>query len=239
MMNDATATWIAKGKSFLKEAEKSAKSFNKHHDIETVLITTHKDYKANEYFSKIVYGKCDDKKSWSYNFIKLRQLMLDLNDKIFMIDTDCYFCKNIKPMYDALEWFDIVGSLAPRRTVSTIYEGSEAYSELNGGFMAFKTNKKVKEFLRKWLEYFEKYDGIYQGSLQEPMRDVLLNWDGRVGYLPQSFNFRWPFGGRVHGPVYVLHGRILHGKEEDYEKLAKKVNQNPKAIRAWNKSELP
>jgi len=247
-MNSA-AFWIAAGEPYLREAVKSAQSLRRHMpDVVRVLLTQNmylgsyiRDTAAFNEVIGMVNPEPDEPWypfsiacfEWAARNLQA-PLLEPTPDVLINLDVDTYV---IQPFYDLLEVltrFDVVGTHAPARYTSrTIGPVPEAFCELNLGMLAFRNSDKMRGVLREWARRYEAHKDVYGDNDQASLRETLWRTeDVRIWVAPPEYHFRFIFGGFARYPV-----RVLHGRAEDIEQVAYRVNK-PLGMRIWKKGEL-
>jgi hypothetical protein len=171
---------------------------------------------------------------WYLDFVNYMNLILTLGvDKVLFLDSDTYMCTPVPEIFDILDRFDIVSTIAPARVISPTSRAVPAtFAEYNTGVLAFRNNDRVKELFRSWFELYKQHPDLYGENDQAPLREAMWQWDGRPYVLPQEYNCRFGFGGQAAGMI-----KILHGRSGNMSALAKAINDN-QGIRGWRRGDF-
>jgi hypothetical protein len=226
------AAWIAVGDTYIKEAHRSMRSFVKHNPAVSTVLLASSNNSCPE-FDHTITVEYDYSIPMYYNFVRAYQILPSLGERVIFLDSDTYTCGPLDDVWEALDYFDFVGCHSPGRHASPNHSVRvTAFPEINGGVWALRGNNVACALLAEWLKQCDDHEWM-RNNEQIPLREALLNWNGRLGVLSEEYNFRFRLGGRVRGFVYILHGR-----SDNYLALSKKVNQNPCQFRSWRKGEL-
>ena len=141
---------------YVREAVFSATSLkNVDSKAHITLIT---DKEINEpIFDKIMITKLS---------LRSKQDVLNLTpyDNTIYVDTDTYFKESITDVFQLLEKYDVamIHDYARKRIfrIPEYMAIPEAFSEVNGGIMAYKKNERVSNFLTLWKNLYNKYKHV-------------------------------------------------------------------------------
>lgn len=204
---------------YLKEAIKSAESVRKctpnigitlFHDYDTHTINSH-DLKVFDNITAIEFpSNLPEKfKTNMKNFLgKLCAFLKTPYTKTLFLDTDTKVLKNLSEDFKILDNFDIAIAPGPMTQPpidehDIISEIPRCFPELNTGVIFYNNNKKMMDFLNKWLDVFlNNKNNLYRkhgkGGEQVSLRYLLYNdKDIRMHILsspgmPNIYNYRWP-----------------------------------------------
>lgn len=145
-------------------------------------------------------------------------------DRTFFVDTDTRFLADCSDLFNLLDYFDLCLAHAPADTYSLhgLADDLSAYTPYNSGVMLFRKNDRMQGLFEKWGELHTAGSDRLPGD-QAALMHALLECDRPVHtYVLQStMNFRTPFNERLVGPV-----RIMHGRPEAPERVAREVNRS-------------
>lgn len=231
--------WIASS-DYIKEARQSARSLLKHHpDADLTLFTNVNESVDKGEFSRVNYI---DKQNTKYWFLESTNIFCSVlwhyvhGERVVYLDTDTHVCAPLDGLFDMLKRFDFVAAHAPgRRTAPTVVPITDAFPEYNIGVNGFVVSEELRRFFGNWLDTYIAGQDTYGNNDQAPLRETIWNYSGplKFGTMPIEYNFRFGMGGQVRERV-----RVLHGRSNDYEALARKVNPEGRTIRAWRNGEL-
>lgn len=231
--------WIVSKKKFIKEAKRSAVTCRKHMpDIDRVIFTgnVNQPYKEFDNVYKLPPLKY---KLWflknvhyvNYAFAKFEQY-----DKLIFLDSDTYMLHPVYDIFKALDRYDLVAAHAPGRAVcKVVTDVPDVIPEVNIGVIGIKNNKRMRRFIKEWLELYKKHRDIYRNNDQGSLRDMLWKFDDdefRYHIMPPEYNMRTICGNFACYPVKIIHGRL-----KCYEKVAKRMNKK-QGLRSWNRGEI-
>ena len=184
--------YIAFGESFTKEALMSIKSLKRFNQEPVALFT---DQEQTKDFDGLVdlYAKIDPKHIRAkVDFINQTPFQ-----KTVYLDSDTLIVRNISDMFDVLDRFDVAltNDYARKRTkysklVPEYAEIPYAFSEVNGGIMAYNNSLATNTFLSMWREYFYKYFKETNGWDQVSLRISLWRSNVRIHHFPFEYNIR-------------------------------------------------
>tara|TARA_R110001592_G_scaffold206045_3_gene456737 strand:+ start:2090 stop:2851 length:762 start_codon:yes stop_codon:yes gene_type:complete len=184
--------YIAFGDAFTKEALMSIKSLKRYNN-EPVALFTDSD-KTDEFEGLVdIYGKIEPK----HIRAKVDFISKTPFNKTVYLDSDTLIVRNISDMFDVLSRFDVAltNDYARKRTkysklVPEYKEIPYAFSEVNGGIMAYNDTQATQTFLAMWREYFYKYFKETNGWDQVSLRVALWRSNVRIHHFPFEYNIR-------------------------------------------------
>jgi len=168
-------------------------------------------------------------------------------DKTLYLDSDTIIVRDISDMFEVLDRFDVAvtNDYARKRekyskTIPEYAKIPYAFSEVNGGVMAFNSSNEAKQFLTLWKEYFYKYFNKTSGWDQVSLRISLWESRVRIHHFPFEYNirskanrqkqdnFKHQFGEQHMAPrIYHMHysPEVHHGrfKMNDLDELEKTI----------------
>ena len=237
--------YIAFGDAFTKEALMSIKSLKRFNNEPVALFT---DLDQTEEFDGLVdlYAKINPQ----HIRAKVDFISQSPFKKTIYLDSDTLIVRNISDMFDVLDRFDVAvtNDYARKRTkysniVPEYAEIPYAFSEVNGGIMAYNDSLAANTFFSMWKEYFYKYYKQTNGWDQVRLRISLWRSNVRIHHFPFEYNirskgnrekqdrFKHEFGEQHMSPrIYHLHYENAHvhnGKFEyeleDLDEFEKKI----------------
>jgi len=183
--------YIAFNKSFLEEAIFSALSLKKNTKKKIAIFTDINDPRLNKIFDFIGIINPSHIRS------KVDFMSKSPFKKTIFLDSDTFIKNNIDDIFEILNKFDVVAcidSARKRKYISDkILEYSQipyGFAEINSGVLGFKSNKKVKYFLKMWQKKFFKYIKETSGWDQPSCRIALWNSNVKLHILPSEYNIR-------------------------------------------------
>jgi hypothetical protein len=212
--------WIAT-ESHIHEAKQSAQSVARQMpDVDRILFTD------SSIESDLFTGYCflptqKPHSLWYLNFVSFMNdaiRLLDKYTKLLYLDTDTYMVHPVPEIFDLLDYFDIASTHAPARQISPT--------------LTDVPNAKVRDLFAEWLNTYRQNPSLYGENDQAPLRECLLNWNGRSYVMPPEYNCRFGFGGQAAGLI-----KILHGRSDNMSALAERINAD-KGIRGWRRGDF-
>ncbi len=236
--------YVAYGKNFYKEAEKSITSLRKVDPLANITLVSKRE-------SPVLRGIVDtlivreDLPTRGHS--GRVECLVDLipYDRTFFVDTDTVFFENCRHLFDYLDYFDFLA--VPEPGDREILPG---VVPPNLGVSVYKKNEKVKNLFAKGKEYFLSGKGWKRdaSSLQEALKveEDWLRSNGTKGFQPywmraylesdirllllhESYNVRTRDWMRLRGNV-----KILHGRSTKMDELADRMNALAPGTRVWN-----
>ena len=184
--------YIAFGESFTRESLMSIKSLKRYNDEPVALYT---DQEPTPDFEGLVdvYGKIEPQ----HIRAKVDFVGMTPFKKTVYLDSDTLIKRNISDMFDVLDRFDVglVHDYARKRLkYSKLIPEYEripyAFSEFNGGLMAYNASNETREFLDKWKSYFYKYYKQTNCWDQVSLRVSLWESSAKIHTFPFEYNIR-------------------------------------------------
>ena len=216
--------YIATGNKFIKEAIVSATSLRKCNPNAHITVVTNENIE-NKIFDSVIIktnGSVDSKWKSGIQY-KVESLLLSPYEKTFFIDTDTYFIEDSAELFELLEYHDLQIAYAPDDKSKVVLNGKklEGYYPYNTGVIVFNNNFKVKKLFKDWLSIYKSKFNIYPHD-QTPFMEALLINNIKIHVFHQIYNFRFPYYTSVPG----LRVKILHGRTDNFNFVANKVNKH-------------
>lgn len=220
--------YIATGTQYVEEAIASVNSLRQCNPSSHVTLITDKPIDAS-YFDEVKILDFDTTNSSGCKNFKVLGLQHSPYDRTFFVDTDTFFIEDCKELFLLLEYHDLLIAPAPadRRAIMINESILEGYVSYNSGVIVFNNNSRVKNLFREWFLLCLKK--IYEGD-QPPLMHALLTNSVKLYVLQHNYNFRLPF--MVAVPGFKV--KLLHGRNPDFHKIEKIVNEFESLQRAWN-----
>lgn len=225
MRSEKGVLYVATGRSFIQEAERSVNVLNKKMpNLDTTIVTEKID--IPEGFDRVI-GIEDP----SYGFEdKIRGISKTPYKKTLFLDTDTYVLEDLGGMFEILKKFDVGVTQNQNRDLHTQNIGvPEAFPEYSTGVIVFDKSK-TKDMISKWKEFYEKG----QNGDQPSFRKALYESGVRVATLPREYNYSVRTPAHLIKPVKVLHGRLIElesdgaGKYYNLENAKKRLSNEEK-----------
>ena len=224
--------YTAYGNAHLQEAFKSLESLRAvDKEAHVTLVTTGnvgRDYPF-EKFDRLITSPhlCSE-----YLGGKVERMYSFYNRTLYL-DTDTWICESLQPLFDALDYYDVV--LAPDPGEVEV----EGLVSPNTGVMAYLASDDVDDMLGLYRKYyFEKelwknHPGRKQRTDQPAFSLALRDSGVKTLWVPSNWNFRYRFWCSLH-PGTV---KVIHGLDCDFTLLEKAINVHT-GNRCWNPDTL-
>lgn len=165
---------------YVDEAIFSAQTLKKHNSsLGTTLFTSINNVKS-KYFDNIIYQE-PIKHSQKY---KIENMLNSPYDYTLYLDADTQVLSNIEELFDFLLIYDlgITNRVKCKWSANPVFIDYIDKKCYNGGFLLFKKNRKVDEFISAWLDKMNinKDDEIKAGTStgdQVPLNELFFDED--------------------------------------------------------------
>jgi len=184
--------YVVFGDSFNKEAYFSILSLLKNNPSVNVAVFTDEPQPFTNIGKNVIVKKIKPK----HIRAKVDFLPLTPFEQTVYLDSDTVIVKNIEDIFDCFSRDDVLVTQCferEREKYNFIKEYNDipySFTEVNGGFLGYKNNKKTKEFLKLWKKYFNKYKKVTSGWDQVSLRIALWNSSVTLNFLPYEYNIR-------------------------------------------------
>lgn len=217
--------YFANGDSYIQEAITSANSVKKIIPQMPCWLFITKKPKPLPPFDEVVSLKpvllkrADPLRQSFFN--KIQAIQHSPFSKTLFLDTDTYVCSPLNSLFELLDRFELATAHAPIRISDPVNNLPDAFPEPNSGVILFKKNYRVKKLLKAWHTNFLNMH--LQGNPigdQGAFRQALYQSKVASTVLPPEYNCRFCYPTMLGSKVVILHGRC-----DNYEKLADEINQ--------------
>jgi hypothetical protein len=235
--------YVATGDTHRSEAVRSARRVSNLDKSYNISLVTDENPPEDSYFENIIllsdpmYGFGD----------KPKGIKETPYDRTLYLDSDTYVISSdgIKDLFDTLDYCDLCGVLDSARSLETLPENftlpnqleeiPNTFTWINTGVLVMETTETTG-LLTDWVNYHKKLTQLNKHSDpfnrgltdQAAFRWALFTNDISYHIAPPEYNFRLPYPTSVHDPVH-----ILHGNNNDMQKIAHKVNKNQQTYRQF------
>ena len=220
-MGEKGLVYVATGEKYVREAEISAASAKRiMPDIFTAIFTPDLQYRSD------LFDHVLPVENYSNTFSdKIEPLLSTPFSKSIFIDSDTYFCDDIRDVFELLDRFDLAVAHAFDRRPAKV-PVPNCFPELNTGVIAFVKSSEMNELFRQWKVLYNVYRDSRAQVVndQASFRKVLYESNLRFYILPPEYNMRPQF------PAIAGRGetmKILHTRDIDHEEWCNKINSNP------------
>lgn len=151
-------------------------------------------------------------------------------DITLFLDHDTYIMGNLDELFDVLDYgrFDLMAAHDVGRNAGCPLadEIPLCATNFNTGVMMYRKNLSTSLLFEKWYKKF--LDLGAWGDQPAFMFAVMQTHSLRFWTLPNEYNFRFIYPNAPYMDV-----KILHGRSDDYESIAKNVNKISNTGRLW------
>jgi Nucleotide-diphospho-sugar transferase len=220
--------YVAFGKNYLNEAKISAESLLAVDPTANITLITNSYDFVPSIFKNIIILIDGTDKPFLY---RIKALSLSPYEKTFFIDTDTYFCESCNELFVLLDYFDWMMAQCNSDYFQVYDSNGEKVSGIfayNAGVVIYKKNDKSIKLLDDWYAAYQNHFERYMHD-QAPFMEALLTADIKMYVLQSIYNARTPYPfGMIARPV-----KIIHGRHNNYQQIAKKLNKNADCSRVW------
>lgn len=227
------------GDSYIAEAVRSARSSLLHNSLPHLLFASADSDGAVEE-ARQVKGLSVVRYEPSNPYAdKIANMRRSPFERTLYLDSDTYVVGEIVHVLRLLEHYDMAAAYAPAYRGLADPAVPPAFCEFNTGVLAWRANERVAAFMRDWQETYlawlggeEPFPGAAQASRggradQPAFRRCAWLHGVRLFVLAPEYNFR------IGYPTSVVERvRVVHGRCEDHEGLAARVNASERP-RTW------
>jgi hypothetical protein len=217
------------GEKYIAEAARAARSSLRHNDIPHLIFAAGEVHDPPAGVPVVSFEPIS-----TAPFVdRIANMRRSPFERTLYLDTDTFVVDEMVGVFELLDHYDLALAQAPAYRGLDDPEVPAAFPEFNCGVVAWRSSESVAAFLRSWEE-------TYRAWLVE---DVLPGLDGdthptrtEIGDQPAFRRCAWQHGMRVATlpPEYNLRlgirttvvdrVRLLHGRSQKYERLAKQYN---------------
>jgi hypothetical protein len=227
-MIDKGYLYVAYGKKYLDECITSVSSLKAVNPNSKVALVTDNPGVYSEIFDEVITLEIDKERPY---INKIKGMYSSPFVKTIFVDTDTYFCHAVDEIFGILDYFDMALSICNSDYFTVYNKTGEAISGMNPyntGVMAYRKNEVTKAILLEWEAAYLRHFNLYVQD-QAAFMEALLYSNVRTYTLPTIYNARTPYPCQfIAKPV-----KIIHGRHNNYEKIAKKLNRNHHSARIW------
>lgn len=219
------------GERYVAEAIRSARSSVRHNDVPHLIFA-----------SPVPAGAPFDRRVSFEPFVpsgnafadRIQHMRCTPFERNIFLDSDTFVVGEITHLLQLLDRYDLAVAHAPGYRGLPDPDVPAAFYEFNCGVVVWRTNERTAAFLDSWHETYlawlreSPFPGA--GSMatrvgtpsndQPAFRHCAWNSDVRVGVVGPEYNLRITYPVTVVGRV-----RVLHGRHDDYEGLAARINR--------------
>lgn len=197
---DRGLLYLAKGETFVAEAERSARQAAAVMPEYPIALVTDRKPEADCFDTVLPDDSPFEKRD------KPRALQRTPFDHTIFLDTDTYLSDSIDGLFEILEAFEL--GLRRDREQAHVPEDSpvpDAFPEFNSGVIAYRSTGRVRDMLEAWERRCRPGEAFDQRSL----RVALYHSDVRFTPIPNRYNCQYHWDNIVDGPVKVFHGPLV------------------------------
>lgn len=182
-------------------------------------------------------------------------------DRTIYLDSDTYVTGDLTPLLDLLSGFDIGTGKVPLRRYeygrSPAYSKKDfkdaninseeefrdiaeitappTLTDYNTGVLVYELNSSTSELFDMWSELYKKHSKMTTHTRDQPaFREAVFRSDIKITTLPPEYNcwIRALYDESYLQQYIVEDVRIFHGRPNDMEDVAKKINDHVSKFRA-------
>jgi hypothetical protein len=221
--------YSAFGERYIAEAVSAARSSLRHNDVPHVIFSAGAVHDPPPGVEVVSFEQAS-----SAPFVdRIANMRRSPFERTIYLDTDTYVVEPILDVFELLDRYDLALAHAPAYRGLDDPEVPEAFPEFNCGFVAWRSEERVSEFLASWEATYRAWlekdvlRGRYGGEHpsrspigdQPAFRRCAWQHGMRVATLPPEYNLRLGIQTTVVDRV-----RLIHGHSDKYETLAERFN---------------
>lgn len=222
---DRGILYFAKGDTFIKEAELSARQVTRVMPEYPISIVADREPDA-ECFDEVLIDTSEFSKR-----NKPQAMRRTPYERTIYLDTDTYVQEPIDDLFDLLDEFDL--ALRRNKGVCHIPETDETdpnadvpegFPEFNSGVFPYRKTSAVRDLLREW----ERLCLPDHTADQRSLRPALYNSSVRFTCLPNRYNCMYRNDNIVNKSVKVFHGPLVNRESNriDLREAVEKLNRS-------------
>jgi hypothetical protein len=216
--------YSSSGDSYIAEAVRSARSSLRHNQLPHLLLASaDADGGAGLTVARF-------EPSASPFLDKIANIRRSPFARTIYLDSDTFVVAEIAHLLRLLDHYDIAVTYAPAHRGLPDPEVPQAFYEFNTGVIAWRANERTAAFLHSWEETYREW--LHEDPFATPgkgsrggradqlaFRRCAWQHDLRLFVLGPEYNLRLGYPTTVVDRV-----RVIHGRHEDYEGLAARIN---------------
>ncbi|WP_103027096.1 putative nucleotide-diphospho-sugar transferase [Salinibacter altiplanensis] len=211
--------YLAKGETFVAEAERSAQRTATVMPQHPITIVADREPDADCFDTVIIDRSSFEKRD------KPLALQQTPYDRTIYLDTDTYLTDSIDGLFEILDAFDV--GLRRDQGQSHVPESSQlpkSFPQFNSGVITYQSTQGVRDMLKDWAQRCRPTDTFDQRSL----RPALYHSEVRFTPLPNRYNCQYHWKNVVDGPVKVFHGPLVEREARSIllEEATSKLNSS-------------
>lgn len=222
--------YIATGETYIKEALQSLRTLKQYHPTAHSTLITDQAVELTDFNQiKIIDFPKAEQSDWKKGILyKIIGLQHSPYQKTVFLDTDTFVLGDCSTLFNLANYHELMVCYDAAYNPPVTVDGSalENYDAYNTGVIVFQKTESVNQLFNKWLSTYKQKYKAYPHD-QPPFMEALLYTKVKLYVLPNIYNFRNGFYTTLRGAV-----KILHARDTDYQKIAKRVNEKIGA-RIW------
>lgn len=215
--------FVATGAKYVAAANEAARSVaSKDPELGLALATDRTDLADKALFQHLVDVRDGHARS------KVDYLARTPFHRTLYLDTDIRLLHSVSDVFDVLDRFDIALAHANARNRSATRsvwrtQIPDAFPQLNGGVIAYRSTDKVLSFLSEWSKAYREADFKKD---QVTLRELLWCSELRINILPPEYNIRYSryldFWNSKEAKPRILHLALYHDRGQPAAKVLKR-----------------
>lgn len=245
-MTRGAVYWACGNPAYQEWAHYSARSLKKHNPSVKAFLLTDRMPKERRHFN-VVQVISEPIAAEDYHGHKIQAALASSWDTSLLLDCDTVICGDLTGVFELVEGeFDVAvtHSSGGKRSRFPADEVPDAYPRVSSGFVAFRLNPSVWDFLADWRRRFDlhkkeharlrkKHSSFHPD--QDTFRIALYHSGLRAVMLEQRFNCTF-WNGYLARRAEVVHVHGVGGRK--LAKMAAQLNERPDHPRVFCKREL-
>ena len=216
-MTTIAVGYVAFGSRYLREAERSAKSIRAVSGQIPIVVVTDQSVSAGV-FDNVIAARCNE-----FTFAdKIAAITRLPGDRILFLDCDTLVLRNVTPMFELLDRFELCAAHSSWRFAPSIDAAGgvvgrsfaaqsipSPFCDFNTGVLLYRNAPRFQDLLRRWGERYNSHRSMLPRppNEQAAFREVVWESDLSVYALTPEFNFRGDFPSCAAMDVVIFHGR--------------------------------
>ncbi|MDP6775113.1 MAG: hypothetical protein QGI63_12700 [Rhodospirillales bacterium] len=225
--------YAATGKDYVEEVVRAVRHTRQHHRDTPIIVFTDAESQppTHDRVADIdVTVRALENPVYSVRD-KIKAMRASPFERTLLIDTDTVIVDSIDEIFDALDHFEVLASIAPYRRMFAWESDAlpECMPQLNAGVIAFRLGREKRAFFDIW----EYLDNQYPEDHDQPsFRLALIKARIRYGVLPPEYNFRAEYPQFAGTKVKLFHCHQMIAKPDFAKEIIETVNKDAKP-RVW------
>ena len=198
---------------YWSDAMRSAASLKKHMPYITIDLYSNFQIDPVDCFDRILSNEPDPGDIWQF---KYQCLLKSTYDITLHLDADTFICDDFSEVFRTMDRFDLAFTLSMTYVSQHTPDIPLCFPEPAGGFMVFKNNETVRDFL---IQTQSHVVNRRHGCDEPCLRRALYETDIRYAVLPWEYNCLY-----IHPGYACMKIKVMHGPRETIQADADIMN---------------